>query len=75
MYIILVFNSLSILQGGQEFLRRHEDKLPQALDLALEDTKNNPSPACNKDLGHKTTLRKMSRGHLFITRGSGIIDA
>lgn len=32
-------------------------------------------PACNKDTSQNKTLQRWTRGHFFIVRGSGHIDA
>lgn len=36
---------------------------------------NPGEPQCRKDIGKKLKLRKWSRGHQFIVRGGGHIDA
>ena len=62
---------LIVTAGGQSFLRSHPSAAAGISELADATT----SSRCSKDLGHRNTLRKMSRGHQFIVRAGGHIDA
>lgn len=48
----------------------------QALSTQLDDGEEvTQKPTCNKDTGGKTTLLRWTRGHFFVVRGGGHIDA
>lgn len=55
--------------GGQEFLQA----FPQAVQH-IDKYSTHEASNCSKDLGEKTKLRMMSRGHQFVVRAGGHID-
>ena len=64
------YNLVLILTAGQPFLKQQGHLVPSVTAGCV----GSEVSACTKDLGDKTVLRKMARGHLFVVRGGGHID-
>jgi len=56
--------------GGQQLIRDYGGAIA-GITAGCEQLDSR----CNKDLGERTTLRKMSRGHQFVVRAGGHIDS
>jgi hypothetical protein len=72
---LVLIPCLYVHVGGQSFVQAHAKILPDIVDSCVSQAadQQNEKP-CNKDTGEKRTLRKMSRGHMFVVRAGGHID-